>query len=1168
MKEKTVRAVPTYTCDTYIESLFQQKCAEMDTTGDLFAKWQQDKKVYTTTTNTIIFEFWHFSLHDKTHSKKILDSIELLLGKEQIDKLSISDLWLLLQCAYYHDVGMATTREELKKLWVEDKKFREYLIEKLSDKAELGESAQHIFVIDAMIRKYLELPPNEFIDYTLLEDFEYSDSWALDTRRYVTILMADFIRRNHAKRCLDALRKLNVITGDTVESRMYDVVAKASCAHGESFEYLFKELTKHERGFGTTHMHPRFIAALLRIGDLLDMDNNRFDMKVLAYTGKLPATSLLHFEKHKALTNYSIIEHRIKAKIVSTNYDVCREASNWFKFINSEIKDIIFYWNEICPDALLGCHIKESKLEIYYRDAITGKERKFTRENEASFSIDRDKLLNLLIGNNIYDSKFVFIREYIQNALDATKMQLWYDIKQKKHPYWLLTKRADSRNTMPFDLSTESFRTRTVEVRVSYDYANKQVNFEIKDHGIGMEKACIETISTIGKSWRGRPEYREALKEMPIWLRPTGGFGIGLQSAFMVTDKVTVKTKSELEPDGTEFTLQSPKMGGVIKEQKVYSGDRGTVVSLSVGMDNFLDLDELIQNFSNDTELVSKIITECEYTGKGLFSMELLKKVVEIVLKENIKKLQNTLIPITLNIDDKVQGEIYFGKTYYQNNSRENNFYELIRPEQVNGEVYISTREDSPYQIILWDLKGNENVCMLDFNSLGESITKKDNIHFYYKNIKVADKLWDNLQIEVWVDMYNRNVTELLNISRGSFINAREEILLIEIIKLVCQHIINELDTKTFEREIIEFSILFGLFTQNIIDDALNWIDNTLKKLENKDSQEKTIYFKLIANDFVKDKDKETAVGEDEIKDFVEGKTLELENVDEEQNTDKEEKLGEEEEKVHQENSENNNNNNNNSTIRFVEFLEKYKKFLADYDDDTKSKRTESVGNTKNKTKKNFEYTIVCTDEIIMNSAMTTDTYIISQMMYEILDLLKEKHYTYIPELKIQKDGCGNITLTRTPNPAVTKERKIEAPIQDIDGSIQDKELINKYRRILIDKLPYQKPLATSVLKSPLDNLMLEWLSTEEGNELSLTEFKAKFEEDFRYQLLICWVSRYKKLPQYVVKTQYSNLLEDLYYVYTEKGMDAISINTFLKEKNDFEKDEVSLNENKSNPLV
>lgn len=188
--------------------------------------------------------------------------------------------------------------------------------------------------------------------------------------------------------------------------------------------------------------------------------------------------------------------------------------------------------------------------------------------------------------------------------------------------------------------------------------------------------------------------------------------------------------------------------------------------------------------------------------------------------------------------------------------------------------------------------------------------------------------------------------------------------------------------------------------------------------------------------------------------------------------------------------------------------------------------------------------------------------------MYEILDLLKEKHYTYIPELKIQKDGCGNITLTRTPNPAVTKERKIEAPIQDIDGSIQDKELINKYRRILIDKLPYQKPLATSVLKSPLDNLMLEWLSTEEGNELSLTEFKAKFEEDFRYQLLICWVSRYKKLPQYVVKTQYSNLLEDLYYVYTEKGMDAISINTFLKEKNDFEKDEVSLNENKSNPLV
>lgn len=65
--------ISTSRCDTYIEMLFKEKCAEIDATGNLYLKWQQDKKVYTSLTNTIVFEFWNFSLHDKTHSQRILD---------------------------------------------------------------------------------------------------------------------------------------------------------------------------------------------------------------------------------------------------------------------------------------------------------------------------------------------------------------------------------------------------------------------------------------------------------------------------------------------------------------------------------------------------------------------------------------------------------------------------------------------------------------------------------------------------------------------------------------------------------------------------------------------------------------------------------------------------------------------------------------------------------------------------------------------------------------------------------------------------------------------------------------------------------------------------------------------------------------------------------------
>jgi len=51
-----------------------------------------------------------------------------------------------------------------------------------------------------------------------------------------------------------------------------------------------------------------------------------------------------------------------------------------------------------------------------------------------------------------------------------------------------------------------------------------------------MEEECINNLSVIGSSWKNRSLYQKAAVEMPAWLKPTGGFGIGLQSAFMLTD--------------------------------------------------------------------------------------------------------------------------------------------------------------------------------------------------------------------------------------------------------------------------------------------------------------------------------------------------------------------------------------------------------------------------------------------------------------------------------------------------------------------------------------------------------------------------------------------------------------------------------------------------------
>ena len=44
---------------------------------------------------------------------------------------------------------------------------------------------------------------------------------------------------------------------------------------------------------------------------------------------------------------------------------------------------------------------------------------------------------------------------------------------------------------------------------------------------------------------------------MPLWLKPTGGFGIGMQSGFMAADEIVIVTKCEKKSNGPAWNLSS-----------------------------------------------------------------------------------------------------------------------------------------------------------------------------------------------------------------------------------------------------------------------------------------------------------------------------------------------------------------------------------------------------------------------------------------------------------------------------------------------------------------------------------------------------------------------------------------------------------------------------------
>jgi hypothetical protein len=83
------------------------------------------------------------------------------------------------------------------------------------------------------------------------------------------------------------------------------------------------------------------------------------------------------------------------------------------------------------------------------------------------------------------------------------------------------------------------------------------VTVSIEDKGTGISKVDLKHITSTGSSSKNWARKR-IIQEMPIWLKPSGTFGIGFQSVFMMTDKVELKTKSFFTEELKHIELYAP----------------------------------------------------------------------------------------------------------------------------------------------------------------------------------------------------------------------------------------------------------------------------------------------------------------------------------------------------------------------------------------------------------------------------------------------------------------------------------------------------------------------------------------------------------------------------------------------------------------------------------
>ena len=211
------------------------------------------------------------------------------------------------------------------------------------------------------------------------------------------------------------------------------------------------------------------------------------------------------------------------------------------------------------------------------------------------FQSEVKQLLQLMI-HSLYSNKEIFLRELISNASDAADKLRF---KALSNPA-LYEGDGDLR------------------VRISFDADKGTIT--ISDNGIGMTREqVIDHLGTIAKS--GTKEFLTALgQDQAKNSQLIGQFGVGFYSAFIVADKVTVKTRVAGE-EADKAVLWESAGEGEYSVADIEKKSRGTDVILHLREDEkeFLNewrLREIIGKYSDHIGLPVEMLTK-EYDDEG-----------------------------------------------------------------------------------------------------------------------------------------------------------------------------------------------------------------------------------------------------------------------------------------------------------------------------------------------------------------------------------------------------------------------------------------------------------------------------------------------------------------------------------------------------------------------
>lgn len=608
-----------------LEKHFEKVCNRHPHLKLLESQWRFDQELISKALQNVSTIFPHYSRHDVSHSRQIIVNIERLLG-DKIKFLSATDTWLILEAAYNHDIGMVITQKQIEDMNTPE--FEEF-VHSLKDSSDdnLKKFAKK------WIKKKAVLPQK-----AEAHDFIH---------QYIQLL-AEWYRQKHPLNSAKIVRNpveeigLNSSRNELLPKRLFDVLADICKSHGDNFDALINSLPKAEAGMASEDCHPLYVACLLRMGDLLDIDDNRFCPIMMSMCGhNLPNLSKAHYDKHHSIKHFRLDAERIEIKCLCPTPESYEAAYDWFNWLQQEYHQQTQHWDQIVPCKELGRlpTLMTPIVDIDEPYLILSQGRK------PSFKVNEEAILKLVRGTGLYSSKFDSIREILQNAVDSTLHRIWLENQEEIKGLTL----TSSRLKEIYDIYKM-----TITFEPKKENSNQWV-LKVKDQGLGISFNDLKYMLEIGSSSLNKDKQKR-VRDMPKWFKPSGAFGIGLQSAYLLADQFTMITHSVLDNKKLKITFNNTSKN-VIVEKINQNVDFGTEFIIEI---NIKELPHNISYSFEQKSLIDDKLREFDFIDPN----SNLSFVETLTIHSSINKfLLNSPISSNLDVSSKINNNYFDEET-------------------------------------------------------------------------------------------------------------------------------------------------------------------------------------------------------------------------------------------------------------------------------------------------------------------------------------------------------------------------------------------------------------------------------------------------------------------------------------------------------------------------